>query len=146
MGSIYTASQPDIVTGTSLKTLLEIATPSTMRATLIQWWVEFEGLVVTDSPIKVELVRASAGITGATITAVKYDDFAPAANVTVKHTATAEGTPTDVLEPHNVHPQAGILIQYPLGREPKIPVSGFMRLRVTAAVSVQAVAGMVWEE
>lgn len=146
MGSIYVVSTGSIATGTSLKTLLELITASTDRLTLISWWVEFDGATASDTPIKVELVRASAGITGTSITPLKYTDYAPAAATTAKHTATAEGTPTDILEVHYVPPTAGLIIQYPLGREIQVPVSSFIRARVTAGVGVNAAVGMVWDE
>lgn len=147
MASQYVSSVAAITTGTSLKTLMELQTASTGRATVVSWWVEFNGTTAANAPILVELVRASAGITGTTVTAVKYKDYAPAAAVTVKHTASGEGTATDVLEAHYVPPTSGLIVQYPLGREPEIPISGFLRLRVTAASgSVSANVGFVWEE
>lgn len=143
----YVATMSAITTGTSLKSLLEIATPAGVRASIKSWWVEFNGTTATNAPILVELVRGSATITGTALTPVKYDDFAPTANVTAKHTATGEGTPTDVLEAHYVSPTSGLIIQYPLGSEPKVPVSSFLKLRVTAASgSVSANVGFVWEE
>jgi hypothetical protein len=136
-----------ITTGTALKTLMELQTAATSRAIIASWWVEFNGTTAANAPILVELVRASAGITGTTVTAVKYKDFAPAALTTVKHTASVEGTPTDVLETHYVSPTSGLILQYPLGREPEVPISGFLRLRVTAASgSVSANVGFVWDE
>jgi len=144
--SIYSVTQASISTGTALKTLMELATAATARATLVSWWVEFDGIVSTNVPIKVELARATAAITGTAVTEVKFDDFAPTPLAQGIHTATAEGTVGDILEKHFVHPQAGLLIQYPLGREPKVPVSGFIRVQVTAGVSVNACVGMLWEE
>ena len=147
MAEVYVSTVAAITTGTALKTLMELQTASTSRATIASWWVEFNGTTAANAPVLVELVRASAGITGTTVTAVKYKDFAPAAATVVKHTASAEGTPTDVLEAHYVPPTSGLIIQYPLGREPEVPVSGFIKLRVTAASgSVSANVGFVWEE
>lgn len=128
------------------KTAMELATAATARAVLVQWWVEFDGVSASAVPVKVEVARGSGTITGTGITAVKYKDYAPAALTTVKHTASAEGTVTDVLEIHRVSPTSGILIQYPLGREIEVPVSSFIRLRLTAAANVNATVGMAWEE
>jgi hypothetical protein len=146
MGSLYVASVDAIATGTSLKTMIELATGSTARATLVSWWIEFDGISAAAVPVKVELLRATAAITGTGVTETKYNDYAPTPLASALHTSTGEGTPGDVLEIHRVSPTSGLIIQYPLGREPQIPVSSFMRIRVTAAVTVNATVGMVWEE
>jgi hypothetical protein len=36
--------------------------------------------------------------------------------------------------------------QFPLGREPEVAVSSFLRIRVTAAAAVNAVCYIVWTE
>lgn len=147
MASLYVATVDAIaLAAATAKTVLELATPSTVRATLVQWWVEFDGTTSTNSPVKVDIMRGSATITGTAYTALKYSDFSPTALTTVKHTGTAEGTPTDLLEVHRIPPTSGVFIQYPLGREIQIPVSSFLRIRLTAAQVVNATVGMVWEE
>lgn len=146
MATRYVATQSAIATGTSLKTLVEIATTSTDRAVVYEWWIEFAGTSSTAAPILVELLRATAAITGTTLTPVKLTDFAPTATLTAKHTSSGEGTPGDVLEKHYVHPQGGLIKQYPLGREIEVPVSSFLRIRVTAGADVNAAVGMAWEE
>jgi len=143
---IYVATNSGMATGTSAKTLIELTTTSTMRATVLSWWVEFEGTSGTATPITVKIRRGTATITGTNLTVTKYTDKYDAAATTAKHTATAEGTASDTLEVHYVHPQAGMLVQYPLDREIQIPVSSFLRLEVTAAASVNAAAGIVWQE
>jgi hypothetical protein len=143
---IYTATKDGIATGTSLKTLLEINTSSAVRATILSWWVEFSGTSGTASPILVQVARATGGITGTSLTPTKYTDKYDAAATGAKHTATVEGTVGDILESHYVHPQSGILVQYPMDREILVPVSGFLRVQVTAAASVNATVGIVWQE
>lgn len=131
------------------KTLLELATASTARAKLISWWVEFQGVSASAKPVKVELMRATATITGTGVTETKFDDFAPTPLAQAIHTATAEGTPGDLLESHRIHPQSGIVRDYPLGREVGVPVSGFVRIRCTqdsGETVVNAAVGMLWEE
>jgi hypothetical protein len=147
MGSIYVATVDAIaLSAATAKTIIELATPATIRATLVQWWVEFDGTVASNTPVKVEVARITASGTGTAYTAKKYSDFAPAALVTVEHTSTAEPTYGDVLEIHRIPPTSGIFIQYPLGREIQIPVSGFLGIRCTAAQTVNVTVGTVWEE
>lgn len=145
--SLYVASVDAIaLTAATALNVIEIATASTARAKLVEWWVEFDGVTSTNTPVKVELARATAAITGTTFTPLKFDDFAPTALTTCKHTATVAGTIGDVLEIHRIPPTSGVLIQYPLGREIQIPVSSFLRLRLTAAQTVNATVGFIWEE
>lgn len=146
--SIYAANIDQVALAAGVaKTVLELATPATVRPVLLSWWVEFDGVNASAVPVKVELLRATGAITGTTITPEKYTDFAPASNLTVRHTATAEGTPaSSSLEIHRVHPQGGLLIQYPMGREPQAPVSSFLRLRCNSPAVVNVTVGMVWEE
>lgn len=146
--SKFVATKSAIPTGTALKTLLEIATPASARATIFKWWVEFDGVTANTSAL-VELVRASATITGTALTIVKYDDFAlPATGlVTAKYNATAEGTATDIIEAHYVPPTSGY--QWPdfPGREISVPPSSFLRIRVTVPTTgVNACVGMAYEE
>jgi hypothetical protein len=151
------AAQVPVTTGTAIKTMLQIATPSTRTIKVVQWWVEFDGSAAA-TPIRVELLDSSFA---ATITALVAADItkwsdpnAPTSLITIGsttasgYTASAEGTPGTIrmLESHFVPPTGGLLIQYPLGREPEVPVSRFLRIRVTAAAAVNAYCGIVWEE
>lgn len=131
------------------KSVLELGTAASDRARLVSWWVEFDGATSTAVPVKVEVGRFSAAVTTATTgTPSKYDAAEGTATATVKHSTTTEGAGTAEagLEIHRVHPQSGILIQYPLGRELVLAVSTFWRIRCTAAAGVNVAAGVTWEE
>lgn len=130
------------------KTLIELGTASTDRARVIQWWIEFDGVTATAVPVKVEVGRFSAAVTTATTLAGYPLDAADGTATTVaKHTTTTEGAGTfSGGEIHRVSPTAGVIVQYPLGREWGVPVSSFWRLRVTAAAVVNATFGVLWEE
>jgi hypothetical protein len=137
------------IAAATAETILELATGASDRAKVVSWWVEFDGVTSTAIPAKVEAGRFSAAVTTATTgTAGKYDNGGPAPTATVKHTVTTEGagTPEAGLETHRVHPQGGLLVQYPLGRELILAVSSFFRIRVTAAAGVNVTGGIVWEE
>lgn len=145
-----------VTTGAAIKTMLQLATPSTRTLRVIQWWIEFDGSAAA-TPIKVELVETSGG---ATVTAYAAADItkwgdanAPASLVTLStttsgYTSSGEGTPGTcrLFEAHFVPPTGGLFVQYPLGREPLLPVSKWLRIRVTAAAAVNCYAGLVWEE
>lgn len=136
------------LTAATAKSVLELGTSSGERATITEWWVEFDGVTAANTPVKIEVGRFSAGVTTATtLTASKYDAGDGAATVTAKHSTTVEGagTASDVFI-HRVPPTSGLYVQYPLGRELKIAVSSFLRIRLTAAQTVNASFGISWEE
>ncbi len=134
--------------GATAKTLIELATPATDRAKIVQWWCEFDGTSATAVPVKIEVQRASAAVTTATTLAGEKNDTADGtAAVIAKHSTTVEGTGTlNGGEIHVVPPTGGIFIQYLPGRELILPVSAFWRLRATAPAGVNATFGVIWEE
>jgi hypothetical protein len=131
------------------KTVLEIGVAATDRVKIVAWWVEFDGVTPAAIPVKVEIGRFSAAVTTATTaTEKKYDPADAAPSAVVKHSTTVEGAGTAEagLEIHRIHPQGGLLVQYPLGREEVLAVSTFWRIRVTAAAIVNVTAGVIREE
>lgn len=130
------------------KTLVELGTASTDRLRIVQWWVEFDGITPTAVPVKIEVGRFSAAVTTATTLAGYPLDAADGTATTVaKHTTTTEGAGTfSGGETHRVSPTSGLIVQYPLGREWSVPVSGFWRIRATAPAIVNVTFGVLWEE
>ncbi len=138
------------LTAATAKTVLALATSATSTAIPVEWWVEFDGTTATNTPVKVEFGRFSAGVTTAssiTPSKLNYGGNSIASQATVKHSATVEGagTASDV-EIHRVSPTSGLYIQYPLGREMSLGASQFLRIRVTAAQVVNCTFGIKWEE
>lgn len=149
-----------ITTGTALRTHLQIATNTTTPPIrVVEWWCEFNGSAAA-TPIKVEMLRHTGGAQ-TTLTAYVAADIAksndpnaPASSIQLGtalsgySNTTTEVTPTTVsnLSSHYIPPTSGIYIQYPLGREPEIQVSAFMRFRTHAGAAVDAVFGVTWEE
>ena len=64
------------------------------------------------------------------------------------YTASAEGTitATKMFDVQFIAPINQYVKQYPLGREPYMGVSKFLRIRVTAAAAVNAYCYIIWEE
>ncbi len=145
---IYSANKGAFSLTTSTTVLLELATTSTCRAKLVQWSFMCNGTTAANAPIQLQILRATASATGAgSVTPTKFDDYAPTALTTAEYGATAGGTAGDILEEFYVSPTSGIFIQYPLGREIQIPVSGFLWMRaVSPANAVTVSSNMVWEE
>jgi hypothetical protein len=147
-----------VTTGTVIKTMLQIATPSTKAIKIRQWWCEFDGTTAA-APVKVELMHSTAinatvvAYVAADITKVNTSSTANTSLVTLGtaasgYTASAEGTVSAGVqyEYHLVPPTGGIFIQYPLDSLPIVPVSVFLRIRVTVTPAVNCVCGVQWEE
>lgn len=154
------AAAVPITTGTAIKTMLQLATSASSPLTVIEWWTEFDGSAAA-TPIKVELVRHTTA-PATTLTTYAAADIAKAndpnavaslvtlgSNSSGFGTGAAEVTPTGTvanLATHFVPPTSGIYIQYPLGREPAVAISQFLRHRTTAGAAVNCYAGVSWEE
>jgi hypothetical protein len=152
-----TAALPKITTGTAIKTLLQIATPATEDIEIVAWGVMFDGSTAA-VPIDCELIDTDVA---ATVTAhvaaglSKWSDpQMPASLMTLGvaasgYTATAEGAPgatSRLLDNALVPPSQSYVYEWPLGRGPRVAVSRFLRVRVTAAVAVNAKCFVRWEE
>lgn len=152
-----TAAQVPVTTGTAIKTLLQIAPPSTLDIQVIEWGLSFDGAAAA-TPIKCELLETDVAATvtahvAAGIPAQNREGLAIASLVTLGttatgYTATAEGSITTVrmLDAQLISPTNQNWKQYPLGRETMCRASKFLRVRVTAAAAVNAYAYVIWEE
>jgi hypothetical protein len=151
-----TASLVAVATGTAIKTLLQVATPSTKRIRVVEWGISFDGSAAA-TPVEVELIQTDVA---ATVTAhvaagvPPYNDSAAEASLmtlgtaATGYTASAEGSiaATRVLDAQLVSPTNQFVKQFPLGREPEVPISKFLRIRVKAGTTVNAICYVIWEE
>lgn len=152
-----TAAPSPVTTGTAIKTLLQIATPSTEDMTVVAWGIDFDGTAAA-APIKVELIDSDVA---ATVTAhvaagiVKWNRPNDAASLVTLgtsatgYTATAEGTTTSaarLLAFRQVPPNGGFEYEFPMENQPRVAVSRFLRIRVTAAAAVNASCWVRWIE
>ncbi|WP_431903615.1 hypothetical protein [Nonomuraea sp. bgisy101] len=151
-----TAPLTPVTTTTAIKTLLQIATPSTRSIKVVEWGISFDGSSAA-APIRCELIQTdvAATVTAHVAAGVQpYDDpNAPASLMTLGaaatgYTATAEGaiTATRTGDVQLIAPTTQFVRQFPLGREFRVPVSKFLRVRVLAAAAVNAYTYVVWEE
>ncbi len=152
------AAAVPITTGTAIKTMLQLQPSANVAIRVVEWWTEFDGSAAA-TPIKVE-VLAHTGGPQTTLTTYAAADIAPsndpnaaawdgtlASNASGFGTGGTEVTPTTVrnLATHFVPPTSGIYIQYPLGREPEVKVSTYLRHRTTAGAAVNCYAGVSFE-
>lgn len=153
-----TAAITPVTTGTAIKTMLQIATPSTQKIKVVKWGFTFSSaptavvtceLVQTDVSVAAVTSHVAAGVQ-------PYSDSgAPASSMTLGTTATGynssstEGTITATRQiDHYICPigVSSYQWEWSLGREPEIAVSRFLRIRMTTATAVSAVCWVVWDE
>lgn len=148
------AAPPRVTTGTAIKTMMQIATPSTTGIRVIEWGISFDA--VSAIPVQCELIDAPVA---ATVTAYVAADIHKmngpndaASLMTLGtaasgYTATAEGTVTASRLGDYQSVSQSFSKQYPLGREFEVGTSRFLRVRVTATTTaVNATCYIVWEE
>jgi hypothetical protein len=151
-----TAAVASVTTGTAIKTLLQIATPATRILRVVSWGISFDGSSAA-VPIKCELIQTDVAATVTAHVAAGVQPFndpnAPASLVTLGtsatgYTATVEGTitATRYADLQLIAPTNQYVYQWPLDNEFQMPFSKFLRVRVTAAVAVNAYTWVCWAE
>jgi hypothetical protein len=150
-----TASPVAVATGTGIKTLLQVAPPSTGEIYVVEWGISFDGSAAA-TPGIVELMETdvAATVTSGSGHIVKWSDPAAlASQVTVGttstgYTASGEGTITAIREfdVQHLSPTAPYVKQFPLGREPRVAASKFLRIRVKFATGINALCYVIWKE
>lgn len=151
-----TAMRTAVTTGTAVKTMLQIATPSTKDIKVVRWGVRFD--TAPTAILRCELVQTdvAATVTAHVAAGVQpYDDSnGPASLMTLGttatgYTATAEGTITATRTADEWIAPIGVSYydyEWSQGREFKVPVSKFLRARVTTTVANNALFYIIWEE
>jgi hypothetical protein len=156
-----TAPVQKVTTGASTKTMLQIVPAVPIK--VIAWGVSFDGSTAA-TPGYCELI--DTGTVAGTVTAyavadiAAYDDPNSPANTSGTsgtplnlgtalsgYTATAEGTITSTrtLDAEMVAPTNQYLTQFPLGRSPGVIAGHVLRIRMTYAVAVNALAWVAIE-
>lgn len=156
-----TAAPASVATGTSIKTLLQIAPGATTVLKVCEWGISFDGSAAA-TPGKVELVETDVA---ATVTAAvanditKYDAAAllqgnpttaliAVGTTSTGYTASGEGSITasrNLDGPQLIAPTNQFIKQFPLGTEPIVQTGKFLRVRVTFAASVNAYCYVIVE-
>lgn len=152
-----TSSFVGVTTGTAgtPKTLLQVATPSTLTLDIISWGVSFNGTTY-GTKVLCELIQTDVAATVTTLSgsSVSVTDAADlGTQVTfgtsaTGYTASAEGTTTAsrLFDVEYVDGTAGYSYTWSLGNLPRLPVSRFLRIRTNTTVAVNAVCWITWQE
>lgn len=139
-----TAAQASVTTGTTIKTMLQLATPSTREIQLISWGFTLDDPPGADAVVELLQTDVAATVTAHVASGVQpLDPNAPASLLTLGtsatgYTSTAEGTPTatrvfDAVSLSSVSGESPLSYQYQFvyDERPIIAVSKFLRVRVT---------------
>lgn len=149
-----TASFVPVASGTAIKTLLQVATPSTAEIKVIEWGISFDGSAAA-TPGLIELIETDVAATsGTSKTPDKWGNPNGPASLCVGGTGAtcyspgAEGTitATRLADVQLIAPTSQYVKQFPLGREFMVPISKFLRIRVKFGTTINCVAYIIWEE
>lgn len=151
MAAGYTAeTNGDVaLSAATAKTILSVINASNGLIRIVEFGVTFDGTSASAEPVTVELCSSTQAGAGTTTSHTIVQCRGPTRTVqaTAARNYTAEPTTLTVLKRWLVHPQAGIVLQFPLGREPEqVTTADALCLRCTAPATVNAQAYIEFEE
>jgi hypothetical protein len=117
------------------KTVLNVIAAANRCVKVTEIGVGFIGNLGTAKPVLVELCTSTQAGAGSGSSAVTPAPTDPGDATTVQATAakgyTSEPTVLTPIRTWRVHPQAGLIVQFPLGREPRTDIAKAVCVRVT---------------
>lgn len=132
------------------KTILSYIAASAVPFRIIEFGVSFDGTSATAEPVTVELcnsTQAGAGSGSSAVTPLQTGGSAGTVRGAGARNYSGEPTTLTVFKRWLAHPQTGIVVQSPLGRETEQNVTAdAIAIRCTAPASVNAQAYMEIEE
>lgn len=137
----------EALAATTTETVLQVVASATKNLEVVRWGVSFNGVSAADAPVKVELIRLTSAGTSSAFTPVKLDPSSDASIATARTSHTAEPTYSDIIEPFEVTPYAGLLImQYAPDERIKVAANGRIGIRCMAAAAVNVTAFLIFAE
>jgi len=140
----------EAIAASTVETVLQVVAGATKPVRLSRWGISFNGVDVTDQPVRVELLRLTSAGTSSAYTPKKLDPNSEASIAQGRTAHTAEPTADDVLEVHYVSPAGGNLVEvysagYPDER-PMVAPNGRLGIRVLAVDAVNVNCFLIFEE
>jgi hypothetical protein len=139
-----TAAQQSVTTGTAIKTMLQLATPSTRMIQLLEWGFSLDDPPGADGVVELLQTDVAATVTAHVASGVpNLDPNGTASLLTLGtsatgYTATGEGTPTatrvfDVISLSSVSGESSLsyVRQWMPDARPIVAISKFLRVRAT---------------
>lgn len=150
--ALFSATAESAAVPNTLATILEVNPPANRQAIITEVSITFSGVSSTDVPVLVQLVEVTAtSAAGTGVTPASQQDGQVTAASTAKKLPASEGTVT-VLKTYMVPPSSGLVIQFPLGREPRVQgaastAKGYaIRANRGAGAAINADANIEWDE
>lgn len=130
------------------KTIVGVIAASGVSARATEIGVSFDGVTATAEPVTVELCRGDGTGAGTSTsqTPAQLRGFTRTVQCSGARNYSAEPTTLTVLKRWLVHPQTGMAVQFPLGREVEHTGAGGLFLRLTAPATVNAQGYIEFEE
>lgn len=154
-----TAAIPAVATGTNIKTMLQIAPPSTRRVQVVSWGYTLSGLPGATGTIELLQTDVAATVTAHVASGIMTLDGGSASLVTLGtaatgYTASAEGTTTNavVFDTDQIPITAGLEpvnydYQFMPDERPIVASSKFLRIRATMPTpGVNMICWVSWLE
>ncbi len=152
-----TAAQQNVATGTSIKTMLQVATPATRTIQLIAWG--FSMAVGSTGTVELLQTDVAATVTAHIASGVQNQDPNGSASLmtlgtaATGYTASAEGSITatrvfdaQVFTGSGSSTNVAYEYQWMPDERPVIPISKFLRIRATMGTSTGFMGWVVWDE
>lgn len=157
-----TAALAKVTTGTTIKTLQQLATPATRQMKLIEWGFTLDAAPAAAGVGQVELIQTDVAATVTAYVASGIQNLDPNGTASLLtlgtansgYTASAEGT-TAASRNFDNQGVAGVTngsdpINYTRtfmpGYQPIVAVSRFLRVRVTFSAAVNFTSFVIWDE
>ena len=151
MSAGYTVeSNGDIaLVAATAKTILNAINAANALLRIVEFGVSFDGVAAAAEPVTVELCSSTQATAGTSTSHTIVQIRGPTRTVqgTAQRAYTAEPTVITVLKRWLVHPQTGIVLQFPLGREPEqVVTADGLVIRCTAPATLNAQGYIEFEE
>jgi hypothetical protein len=146
MTAKFVARDTETLTASATETVVMVKAAASKRLHVVEYGVSFNDVDAADPAVLVHLIRLTTDGTSTALTIVEEDTTtgeSPLASAAKDFTA--EPTAGAILRSHYVTPAAGLIaVQFPLGDEIVVPVSGRIGIQcVTAAGVTPSVAAYI---
>jgi len=137
------------LTAATARTIMSVINAANSLIRLCELSLSFDGTSGTAEPITIELCSSTQATAGTSTAHTIAQCRGPTRTVqaTAARAYTAEPTVLTVLKRWLVHPQTGLVIQFPLGREPEqVTTADALCVRCTAPANVNVQGYLEFEE
>lgn len=147
---VVTVAADAALSAATAKTIVSIIAAATAPFRITEIGVSFDGVDATEEPVTVELMlstQAGAGTPGSSPTPTQTGGPPRTVQAAGAEDYSSEPSVLTAIRKWMVHPQTGIVIQFPLGREPEqTTTADAIALRCTAPSAVNATGYIEFEE